>query len=283
MPSISETPERHVVNRPPAGPLPLLPRRLQAPDGRLLAAYNEFRQARGRQAPDPAQDQRRPRPDLVGPAHALLADKGHCPRLSLSTGNQLVLSDDGGPTLYWSTDSGENWAAQPLTGVTHGLLDRVLELDSETLLTTGHAHRGSAIQPKIRQAPAEQMLYRSENRGRIFTPFSIIANDPCLVLCEASLLRLPDGPIVALMRENSYVYEPMYLCRSDDNGATWSAPAPTPLIGHRPTWAHGRRKAPGDLPQRGPEPRHRGLDGQPGGTGRRLRRPRLAPAPDNPP
>jgi hypothetical protein len=37
------------------------------------------------------------------------------------------------------------------------------------------------------------------------------------------------------MRENSFVGEPMYYCISEDGGATWGAPRPTPLIGHRPT------------------------------------------------
>lgn len=234
MPSISETPDRHVVIDRRPGHYLCFPDVCLAPDGRLLAVYNEFNQHVGtrrrillKSSADLGRTWSAPR--------MISADKGHCPRLSLLSDDQLVLSDDGGPTLHWSTDSGEHWAPQQLIGVVHGLLDRVLELDTETLLTTGHAHRGSAPQPKIRQAPAEQMLYRSENRGRSFTPYSVIANDSCLVLCEASLLRLPDGVLLALMRENSYVYEPMYLARSADNGATWSAPAPTPLIGHRPT------------------------------------------------
>lgn len=48
-------------------------------------------------------------------------------------------------------------------------------------------------------------------------------------------MRLPGGVLLALLRENSFVYEPMYACQSRDGGLTWSQPWPTPLIGHRPT------------------------------------------------
>jgi hypothetical protein len=102
-------------------------------------------------------------------------------------------------------------------------------------------HRGSQPQPRIRQAPSEQMSYLSRNQGRSWEPFSVIASEKCLVLCEASVIRLPQelvgGPprLLALMRENSFVGEPMYSCLSEDGGATWSEPRPTPLIGHRPT------------------------------------------------
>ena len=48
------------------------------------------------------------------------------------------------------------------------------------------------------------------------------------------MTRLPNGSILAIMRENSFVFEPMYYSLSHDEARTWSYPRPTPLIGHRP-------------------------------------------------
>ena len=42
------------------------------------------------------------------------------------------------------------------------------------------------------------------------------------------MVRLPDGRILALLRENSFVYEPMYAVLSADDGNTWSRPGPPP-------------------------------------------------------
>lgn len=234
MPTLANDPERHVVIDRRPGHYLCFPDVCRTPDGRLLVAYNEYDQhvgARRRLLLQESADQGR---TWSGP-RMLRADQGHCPRFSRLSSDQLVLSDDAGPTLNWSADQGHHWASYAIPGVTHGLLDRIIELDAETLLLAGHSHRGSFPHPKTRQASTEQMLYRSTDRGRTWKAHSVIARDPCLVLCEASLVRLPGGRLLALMRENSFVYEPMYACFSDDDGNTWSEPRPTRLIGHRPT------------------------------------------------
>ena len=115
--------------------------------------------------------------------------------------------------------------------------DRVLPLDRLTFLTTGHVHRGKAARPECGQAPTEQMLYVSRNRGLSWEPLSVQSADPCLALCEASMCRLPDGRLLTIFRENSGVFEPMYVSFSYDDGLSWSEPAPTRLVGHRPTIA----------------------------------------------
>jgi hypothetical protein len=113
--------------------------------------------------------------------------------------------------------------------------DRILVLDDGAWLTAGHHHVGDEEHPAIRQPPTEQVVFRSEDRGRTWARLSVMAKERNLVLCEASMVRLPSGRILALLRENSFVFEPMYLVHSDDNGATWSRPEPAALIGHRPT------------------------------------------------
>lgn len=257
MPSLTDRPERHVDIDRRAGQYLCFPDVCLAGDGAILCAYNEFDRHVGtrrrllvKRSADGGKTWDAPR--------ILCATESHCPRLALlpdgSDGGGadagpglLALVDDAGPMLYYSADNGANWASQHGGGLGHGLQDRILALSPEVWFTTGHAHRGSQPQPKIRQAPTEQMAYLSRNRGRAWEAYSLIASEKCLVLCEASVIRLPSaagaapgsppGPprLLALMRENSFVGEPMYYAISENGGATWGPPRPTPLIGHRPT------------------------------------------------
>lgn len=234
MPTLSRRAERHVVIDRRPGHYLCFPDVCRADDGRLLVAYNEFDRHVGtrrrlllRESADHGRSWSEPR--------ILRAENGHCPRFSRLSSGQMTLSDDAGSLLFWSANQGRDWCSQHMAGVSHGLLDRILELDADTLLLTGHAARGGVALPATRQPLIEQMVYRSTNRGQTWAPWTVLARDPNLMLCEASMVRLPDGTILALMRENSFVYEPMYACVSTDDGDTWSEPRPTPLIGHRPT------------------------------------------------
>ncbi|MBN2140256.1 MAG: sialidase family protein [Desulfovibrionaceae bacterium] len=234
MPSLTAQTSRHTVIDQRPGQYLCFPDLCLAPDGRIIAAYNEYDRHVGarrslllKTSLDLGRTWSAPR--------LLCARRSHCPRLTRLGDGQLVLSDDFGPTLWWSRDSGENWAERPAPEIQHSLLDRIVELNPETLLITGHTHRGTFANPKTRQAPTEQMVYRSKNRGHDWEALSVMAYDRNLVLCEASMVRLPDARLLALLRENSFVFEPMYKCLSKDNGRTWSDPEPTPLIGHRPS------------------------------------------------
>lgn len=252
MPSLDSAQDRHVVIDRRAGHYLCFPDVCLTDDGTLLCAYDEFDRhvgSRRRLLLKESRDQGR----SWSERRMLWAVDSHCPRLSRLSDGVIILTDDAGPTILWSTDNGRTWADQPGTGLGHGLIDRVQELDGQILFTAGHLHRGSQAKHKIRQAPTEQMAYVSRNLGRTWEPFSVIANEKSLVLCEASVIRLPgqgrgEGNVVAprllaLMRENSFVGEPMYFCISEDGGANWSAPAPTPFIGHRPTlgWTRSGR------------------------------------------
>ncbi|MBF0482434.1 MAG: exo-alpha-sialidase, partial [Desulfovibrionaceae bacterium] len=160
---------------------------------------------------------------------------GHCPRISTLGDGSVAIIDDMTNTVFYGDASLDSFTPRPYAGAHIPLADRLLELPGGALFTTGHTHRGTFPHPKTRQPTSEQMGYVSENRGQDFHPLSVVAYDRNLVLCEASVVRLPSGELYALMRENSFVYEPMYSCRSFDDGRTWSRPAPTRLIGHRPT------------------------------------------------
>jgi hypothetical protein len=234
MPSLSHLPERHVVIDRRKGHYLCFPDVCLAGDGALVVVYNEFdrhvsrrEKLLVRRSADAGRTWSEP----------LLLDarKSHCPRIQRLSDEEIVLLEDRVPSVFWSLDHGGSFVRYRGEGLVHGLLDRVLELDTERFLTAGHLHRCEVQEPCIRQRPTEQIVYYSDNRCRTWRQYSILANDRRLVLCEASLARLQNGDILALMRENSGVGEPMYACRSTDEGRTWSEPRPTPLVGHRPT------------------------------------------------
>ncbi|MEW5773869.1 MAG: sialidase family protein [Thermodesulfobacteriota bacterium] len=234
MPSLHHFPDRHVTVDRRDGQYLSFPDVALARDGRLLCAYQQSDQhvARRRalllaESRDQGATWTRPR--------VLNASAGHCPRFTVLEDGEILLMEDHANSLYHSLDHGAAFAAHPASGIAHSMQDRILPLGGDRFFTTGHNHRGTHPQPYTRQAPSEQMGYVSDNRGISWTPLSVLASERNLVLCEASAARLPDGRILALLRENSGVFEPMYRVESSDEGRTWSDPAPTPLIGHRPT------------------------------------------------
>jgi len=234
MPTLTDATDRHTVIDRRDREYICFPDVVRAEDGRLIVAYNEsdkhIQPTRRVLLVRTSTDNGKTWSDIL----RMDSKHSHCPRLVKRAGGELLISDIVN-CFHRSQDNGISWQVQPTTGVVHDMLDRVIELDDGSLLTTGHLHRGSFPHPAIGQANTEQMVYRSENNGANWTPYSVIARERNLVLCEASMTLMPDGRLLALMRENSFVYEPMYLCESHDQGGTWSDPVSTPLIGHRPT------------------------------------------------
>lgn len=233
MPSLTDNSDRHVViARRPEHYLSF-PDICRTPGGRLVVAYREADRHVARRSKlllKTSDD----RGKSWSAPQILNARCGHCPRISLLSDGQLVVIDDASSSLYWSLDEGRSWTQSLFDRLQHGIPDRIIELDAERFLTTAHCHRGTFPHPVTRQPTSEQMTYLSEDRGTSWKPLSVLAYDRNLVLCEASITRLPDGRLLALLRENTRVFEPMYMCLSDDDGNTWSLPAPVPMIGHRP-------------------------------------------------
>lgn len=74
-----------------------------------------------------------------------------------------------------------------------------------------------------------QLVLVSHDEGLTWTVRSTVAYEPSLRgernyegTCEGALARAADGSLLIVMRAGSYL--PMYVARSTDNGATWSAP-----------------------------------------------------------
>lgn len=233
MPSLSDISARHVVIDQRKGHYLAFPDVIRAANGRLVVAYNEMdkhvRPDRRILVVRTSDDSGRTWSPPVYPD----SPTSHCPRLLRLPDGTLIISDSS-RIFHKSTDNGGTWTPMPVSGLSHDMHDRILVLRNGLWLTTGHTHVG-AEHPAIRQPPTEQVVYRSKDQGVTWQRFSTLAAQRNLVLCEASMVLLPDNRILALMRENSFVFEPMYACLSEDGGKSWSAPAPTPLIGHRPT------------------------------------------------
>ena len=67
------------------------------------------------------------------------------------------------------------------------LPDHLIVLAPDRWLTAGHSHRGSFPHPTTRQPTSEELTFLSTDAGKTFAPLSILAYDPFLVLCEASM------------------------------------------------------------------------------------------------
>jgi hypothetical protein len=234
VPSLSDKADRHVVIDRREGNYLAFPDVIRAHDGTLIVAYNEadrhVRPTRRVLAVKLSLDDGR---TWSAPAYPD-SPRSHSPRLKLFPDGRIVLADSS-RFFFESLDHGRTWRPFSAKGLTHDMLDRILVLGDGSWLTTGHRHVGDEEHPAIRQPPTEQVVYRSTNDGRSWERLSVMAAERNLVLCEASMARLESGRILALLRENSFVFEPMYLVHSDDHGATWSRPAPAALMGHRPT------------------------------------------------
>lgn len=176
---------------------------------------------------------------------ALNEKAGHCPRISNINGNQIVIIDDGSLSLYRSTNCGETFsgekipvqAVQGLCSAPMEIPDRVLQHENGRLSVVSQVRLGTrkvSHYPTTGQAQWVNMFYVSDNDGASWTPVSIVSGEKDLSFCEVSVCRLPDGRLLSMNRENTGVYEPMYITISEDEGESWSPAIPTPLIGHRP-------------------------------------------------
>jgi sialidase-1 len=165
----------------------------------------------------------------------------NCPRIaSLRDGRLAVLVDRIGTderssefeklenVLFFSDDGGDTWSG-PVETPARGIVpDRLSELDSGRWLLSCHVR-----DPEL--DVLTQRLWFSDDRGTTWSDPVSVARADGLNLCEASILPLGKGVLVAFLRENSGEGWDCYKTVSLDHGRTWGDPTRFPLPGcHRP-------------------------------------------------
>jgi sialidase-1 len=162
----------------------------------------------------------------------------HCARLSLlSDGRVALLCDLAGPGygepvvhLSLSEDEGLTWSTPIDTGIVGIVPDRLIEFSPTEWGVSVHWARP---EDRDKQLPFSQRLYATEDAGRTWALRGIVGEDDYRAFCEASIIKHPDGRLIAYMRENSFLHQPTYVSFSNDKGRTWSPPDYHPTFGHR--------------------------------------------------
>lgn len=161
----------------------------------------------------------------------------NCGRISRLSYNRLVIVCDkvygGGESkavnyLWFSDSDGQSWEGPFETPATGIVPDKLLELKSGRWILS--AHEKSPVHGFL-----EQKLWYSDNKGETWSDPIIVASQEGLKLCEVSILQIPDGTLVAFLRENSAIGLDCYKAISYDEGETWEGLYTVPLPGcHRP-------------------------------------------------
>ena len=191
-------------------------------------------------------------------------DDRHCYTLQLANGElltnfwvQYVAHGIRGTTLFMSRsrDGGRTWAdpwrvrssrpqwpPKPKPGIRGGmgLVVPPVQLPDGTLaMATTTLGRDNRVPPEVG-------LYRSRDGGRTWGDYVGIVFDPvrCITYCEPAVVRLSSGKWLCVMRTevpinpgstHPYKLGPNVICRSSDDGRTWTEPEELPLEFSRTT------------------------------------------------
>lgn len=143
-------------------------------------------------------------------------------------GNEM--SDLSKRHIYmWIGDAeGENWSEEIRTPARGIVPDRLLELSTGRWIISAH-YVGE------KSGRYEQYLWYSDDKGKTWSDVITVAADERYELCEASILELKDGTLVAFLRENQWKGYECLKTISYDKGESWSEVYTTPIpCCHRP-------------------------------------------------
>jgi hypothetical protein len=197
---------------------------LLLPNGTLLCSYGrlDFERELHQQVVISSDDRGRSwsLPTIVDEQPGLLKTTRGTYLTRLSDTRIAMLSDgvEDGFVIRWSHDDGATWSA-PQFGAASGTSfynNHIVETADGGMLLTTRGPKGGTPARKC------AMLYRSDDQGTTWDGPRVILEDPELNLTEPSMIRLRDGRLMCLVRENSYNFRPTYKSFSEDDGLTWS-------------------------------------------------------------
>ena len=151
-------------------------------------------------------------------------------RIAIVCNNFHAVPTGDGFALSWSRDRGATWTP-PRQAAPKGSIEwcnPLIETHDGNLLA---AFVNDFWQPEPGVYPAAAQI-RSRDGGLTWGQPEVIASRKNLNLVEPSIVRLKDGRLMCLIRENTYVRYPAYKTFSEDDGRTWSPLRATPIIGH---------------------------------------------------
>lgn len=166
----------------------------------------------------------------------------NCPRISLLSGNRLVITCDihksrehrlavnnhkASSVYYWiSSDGGESWT-EPINTKAIGIVPgRMLEASDGSWLFCTHY--------ESRIGKLVEVVYRSEDQGVTWEAPIVAAENPEYNLNEGTMLSY-ETTLIMYLRENSNLGYPGFKVFSYDAGKTWVDLCKNQLLGcHRP-------------------------------------------------
>jgi len=130
--------------------------------------------------------------------------------------------------LWFSEDEGRSWTERHLTEVQGFCTDKILALTADHWLT--------AVAYWSIRFPGAFRLHtvHSLDGGRTWPLSALTAEEDGVQHDEPSVVRLEDGRLLCVMRENIHTTRPSHYVLSEDDGYTWSTPRPAPFYGDRP-------------------------------------------------
>ena len=130
--------------------------------------------------------------------------------------------------LWLSHDDGQTWTERRQTDIEGLCPDKVLALD-DTHWLIAIARFSTRFPGAFRVSVAH-----SVDGGRTWPAAVLAAEQDGYQHDEASVVRLTDGRLLCVMRENVHTTRPSHYVLSADDGYTWSTPRRAPFFGDRP-------------------------------------------------
>jgi len=160
----------------------------------------------------------------------------NCPRLSYLEDGTLVIVCDSKSSiieriaqfnmyLFRSSDDGQTFSSEkvPMPGM---VPDKIIKFKDKLICAN---HKIKSVRNNL-----VQLVSWSRDNGRTWYDTNILADHDLNQFCEASIVKLSEGRLIAYLRDNSGHMKKIFRCTSND-GIYWTKPYPLNIYGQRPT------------------------------------------------